>query len=98
MFLSQEVGASGNNRKGTPKLKGKGINASQLAITYYLFHCPTYTNNRLTLLNKTKSINCSIFKSGDAAVTKIFLFGDNILRNSSNTFILDSTIEYIISP
>ena len=46
---------------------------------HYLFHCPTYTNERLTLLNKIKSINCSILDSRDAAVTKFILFGDNIL-------------------
>ena len=65
--------------------------------THYLLHCPTYTNERLTLLNKIKSINCSILESSDAAVTKILLFGDNTLSNSSNTIIFNSTIEYIIS-
>ena len=65
--------------------------------THYLLHCPTYTNERLTLLNKIKSINCSILESSDAAVTKILLFGDNTLSNSYNTLILNSTIEYIIS-
>ena len=65
--------------------------------THYLLHCPTYTNERLTLLNKIKSINCSILESSDAAVTKILLFGDNTLSSSSNTIILNSTIEYIIS-
>ena len=65
--------------------------------THYLLHCPTYTNERLTLLNKIKSINCSILESSDAAVTKILLFGDNTLSNSSNTIILNSTIKCIIS-
>ena len=65
--------------------------------TYYLLHCPSYTNERLTLLNNIKSINCSILDSSDAAVTKILLFGDNTLSNSSNTLILNSTVEYIIS-
>ena len=65
--------------------------------THYLLHCPTYTNERLTPLNKIKSINCSILESNDAAVTKILLLGDNTRSSSSNTFILNSTIEYIIS-
>ena len=65
--------------------------------THYLLHCPTYTNERLTLLNKIKSINCSIIESSDAAVTKILLFDYNTLSNSSYTFNLISTIEYIIS-
>ena len=65
--------------------------------THYLIHCPTYRNERLTLLNKIKSINCSILESSDAAVRKFLLFDDNTLSSSSNTFILNSTIEYIIS-
>ena len=51
----------------------------------------------MTLLNKIKSINCSILESSDAAVTKILLFGDNTFSDSSNTLILNSTDEYIIS-
>ena len=65
--------------------------------THYLHHCPAYTNEGLTLLNKIKSINCSILESSDAAVTKFLLFGDNTLSNSSNTIILNSAIECIIS-
>ena len=65
--------------------------------THYLLHRSTYTKKRLTLLNKIKSINCSILESSDAAVTKILLFIDNTPSNSSNTVILNSTIEYIIS-
>ena len=65
--------------------------------THYLLHFATYTNERLTLLNKIKSVNCSILESSDAAVRQILLFDDNTLSNSSNTLILNSTIEYIIS-
>ena len=39
--------------------------------THYLLHCPTYTNERMTLLNKIKGINSSILESSDATVTKI---------------------------
>ena len=65
--------------------------------THYLLHCHTYTNERMTLLNKIKSINCSILGFGDAIVTKILLFGDNTLSDSSNILILNSTTDYIIS-
>ena len=51
----------------------------------------------MTLLNKIKSINCSILESSDAAVTKVLLFGDNSSSDSSSNLILNSTIEYIIS-
>ena len=51
----------------------------------------------MTLLNKTKSINCSILEFSNAVITKILLFEDNTLSDSSNTLILNSTIDYIIS-
>ena len=63
----------------------------------YLLHCPTYTNEKMNLLNKIKSINWIVFEFSDAVVTKILLFGDNALGDSSNTLILNSTIDYILS-
>ena len=65
--------------------------------THYLLHCPTYTNERMTLLKKIKSINCSVLEFSDADVTKMILFWDNTLSDSCNTLILYSTIDYIIS-
>ena len=49
----------------------------------------------MTLLNKIKSV--SILEFSDAVVTKILLFGDNTVIDSSNTIILNSTIDYVIS-
>ena len=46
----------------------------------------------MTLLNKIKSINCSVLEFCDAVVTKT-LFGDNAVGDSSNTLILNSTID-----
>ena len=43
----------------------------------------------MTLSNKIKSINCSILEFSDAVVTKILLFGDNTVSDSSNTLILN---------
>ena len=51
----------------------------------------------MALLNKIESINCSILEFSDAVVTKILLFGDNTVSDSSNTLILNSTIDYIKS-
>ena len=65
--------------------------------TCYLIHCPTYTNERMTLLDKIKSINYSILEFCDAVVIKILLFGDNTLSDSSTTLILNSTMDHIIS-
>ena len=51
----------------------------------------------MNLLNKIKSINWIVLEFSDAVVTKILLFGDNALGDSSNTLILNSTIDYILS-
>ena len=56
--------------------------------TRYLLNCPTITNERMTLLNKIKSISCSILEFSNAVVTKILLFGDKTFSDSCNTFIL----------
>ena len=46
---------------------------------------------------KSKVSKCSILEFSNAVVTKILLFGDNTLSDSSNTLILNSAIDYIIS-
>ena len=51
----------------------------------------------MTLLNKIKIINCSILELSDVVVTRILLFGDNTLSDSSNTFTLNSKIDYATS-
>ena len=66
-----------------------------LPTTYF---SPTYTNERMTLLNKIKkSINCSILEFSDAVVANILLFGNNTHSDFSSTFILNLTIDYIMS-
>ena len=50
----------------------------------------------MTLLDKIKSINCGILEMSDAVATKILLFGNNTLSASSNTLILNSTVDYVI--
>ena len=50
----------------------------------------------MILVDKMKTINCCILELNDV-VTKILLFGDNTPSASSNTLILNTTIDYIIS-
>ena len=51
----------------------------------------------MTLPEKIKGINCGILELKDAVVTKNLLFGDNTLSTFSNTLILNSIIDYVIS-
>ena len=51
----------------------------------------------MTLIDKTKSINCNILELSDAAVTKTLLLVGNTLSASSNSLILNSKTNYVIS-
>ena len=51
----------------------------------------------MILLDKIKSVNCGILELSDVVVTQILQFGDNTSSTSSNTLILNSTIDCIIS-
>ena len=63
--------------------------------THHPLHC--LTNERMSRLSKTKSINCDILEFSDAVMTKILLEGDSFLSASSNILTLNSTIDYIRS-
>ena len=51
----------------------------------------------MTLIDKTKSINCNILELSDAAVTKTLLLVGNTLSASSNSLILNSKTNYVTS-
>ena len=64
--------------------------------SHYLLHCSNYSEERLVLLNTMKNIDMFILQLSDSKFTTILLFG-NTFDNNKNTFILDATIDYIIS-
>ena len=47
----------------------------------------------MTLLGKSKSINCDILELSDTVITKILLFGEYSLNASSNTLISNSNTD-----
>ena len=51
----------------------------------------------MTFLNKIKNINYGILELSDTIMTKTLLFGDSLLSDSTNTLILNSTIDYVIA-
>ena len=65
--------------------------------SYYLLHCSNYSEERLALLNTTKNIDISILQQSDSKFAGVFLFGDTSFDNNKKTFILHTTIDYIIS-
>ena len=65
--------------------------------SHYLLHCSNYLEERLALLNTIRNIDMSILQLSDSKFTSVLLFGDTSFDNNKNTFILDATIDYIIS-
>ena len=65
--------------------------------SHFLLHCLTYSNERMTFLNKIKNINFGILELSDTIMTKTLLLDDSLLSDSTNTIILNSTIDYVIA-
>ena len=63
----------------------------------YLLHCSNYSEERLALLNTRRNIDMSILQLSGSKFTSVWLFGDTSFNSNKNTFILDATIDYIIS-
>ena len=74
-------------------LCGNDIETSSL----FLLHCPAYSNEKMTFLNKIKNINYHTLEYGDTIMTKTLLLGDSLLSDSTNTLILNSTLDYVIA-
>ena len=64
---------------------------------YFLLHCPNYLHERKNLLDNIKSVLPNILKQSNYFINNVLLFGDTSLDDSSNTIILNATINYITS-
>ena len=53
--------------------------------SHFLLHYTTYSNERMTLLNKIKNFNYGILVLSDTIMAKTLLFGDSLLSDSTNT-------------
>ena len=65
--------------------------------THYLLHCPLFSDERLILINNIRNIDSNILNLNDSRFSEVLLFGNSSFNNSKNTFILNTTIEYIVS-
>ena len=64
---------------------------------HFFLHCPNFTTQRQTLLNKLKSINASIMTENENSVVRTLLFGRPDLRYSTNKEIINATISFILT-
>ena len=65
--------------------------------THFFLYCPLFTNQRRTLLSTVNDIDSSLTNTNDSILTYILLFGKASLDTSTNTLLLNATMNYIIS-
>ena len=63
----------------------------------YLLHCPLFSDERLILIKNIRNIDSNILNLNDCRFSEVLLFGNSSFNNSKNTFIINTTIEYIAS-
>ena len=64
---------------------------------HYFLHCSLFSDERLILINNIRNIGNNNLNLNDSRVSEVLLFGNSSLNNSKNTFILNNTIEHIVS-
>ena len=71
---------------------------NDIELTVHSFlHCPNFTTQRQTLLNKLKSINASIMAKNENSVVLTLLFGRPNFNYSTNKEIINATISFILT-
>ena len=64
---------------------------------HFFLHCPNFTTQRQTLLNKLKSINASVMTENENSVVRMLLFGRPDFSYSTNKEIITVTISFILT-
>ena len=64
---------------------------------HYLLHCSNFKNERFSLLQNVRIVNPDFLSMNKDFLTHLLLYGDNTLTDNTNTFLLNSFIEYITS-
>ena len=71
---------------------------NDIASTVHFFlHCPNFTTQRQTILNKLKSINAGIIAENKISVVRALLFGRPDFNYSINKEIINVTISLILT-
>ena len=65
--------------------------------THFFLCCSIFTNQRCTFLSTVNDIDSSLRNTNDSILTHILLFGKASLDTSANPFMLNTTMNYIIS-
>ena len=68
----------------------------ETTIPFFLY-CLNYSNQRKTLFEKVNNIKRSLLNQNDSIIVETLLFGSNGLNDEDNAWIIELTIEYIIT-
>ena len=64
---------------------------------HYFLHCPQFTIKRRTLLNTISQIDNKLLDSNESNLIQHLLFGDPSKDRETNTEILNSTVNYVLT-
>ena len=64
---------------------------------HFFLHCSNYSNQRKTLFEKIINIRRSLLNQNYSIIVETLFFGSNGLNDAENAWIIESTIEYIIT-
>ena len=65
--------------------------------SHFLLHCPIFHFKRHTLLSTLNNIDFKVLESIDSYLTQTLLFGCASLDSETNTLVLNTTIDFILS-
>ena len=67
------------------------------SINHLFLHCPEYCEARQILFDNIQSIDKMLLSQKESSLTHVLLYGDPKRNSYVNAFILNSTIEFILS-
>ena len=63
---------------------------------HYVFHCPSFINKRILLLDVSRITNDG-FPSCDTTFVKLHLYGDDSFHLVRNTVMLNTSCDFLLS-
>ena len=63
---------------------------------HVLLHCPMYSNDRSSLLNTLRNIDCKLLGNTDSSLTQMLLYGNPSLDVITNSLVLNATTDFIL--
>ena len=65
--------------------------------SHFLLHCAIFRDKKHTLLSTLNNIDSKLLESNDSYLTETLIFGSTSFDSETNTLVLNSTIDYILS-